>query len=228
MKRKATTSAVDNDSSALRRRSARLTMNERPFHSRTDQPRPAKRLRTLSLRTSPPSADAPRAVADTDNEFDSDSEFESGADFHDESQSPAPTTSGGENTSDDGEMTVSGRDLVQRRGPSHGAQGPKPRVKPRLPKSNADNGSPTERGLDLNFRPINDIRDMFSDLVAKACELGLGRSPLFGNRRPIRIATMCSGTESPLLACRLISKGTIFTFSLHFPRILDLTNTTQN
>lgn len=213
MKRKATESAIGNVSSALRRRSARLTTDERPLHPRTDQPRPAKRLRTLTLRNSPPSADAPRAVADTDNEIDSCSEFDSGADFHEESQSPAPTTSGGENTSTDGETTSSGRDLVQRRGPSHGAQGPKPRVPtPRLPKSNADNGSPTERGLDLNFRPIKDIRDMFSDLVAKACEHGLGRSPLFGNRRPIRIATMCSGTESPLLACRLISKGTIFTF----------------
>lgn len=107
--------------------------------------------------------------------------------------------------------TTSSDDLVQRRRPRqrrNGAQDPKPR----LPKTKTGNPGPTERGLHLEYRPISDIRDMFGDLVKKACELGLGSSPLLGNQRPLRIATMCSGTESPLLACRLISDGTIFTF----------------
>ncbi|MCJ1268073.1 hypothetical protein MMC22_007959 [Lobaria immixta] len=100
--------------------------------------------------------------------------------------------------------TTSG-DLGQGRQPRQrrtGAQGPKPR----LPKTKTGNPGPTERGLHLEYRPISNIRDMFGDLVKKACELGLGSSPLLGNQRPLRIATMCSGTESPLLACRLISE----------------------
>lgn len=92
--------------------------------------------------------------------------------------------------------------------PKDRAEGPKPGSS----KTKADNSSPTERGLDSGLRPINNIRDIFGDLVGRACNLGLASSPLFGNQRPIRIATMCSGTESPLLACRLISKGIVFTF----------------
>lgn len=167
MKRKAAT--TDNDSTEPRRRSARLTTNERTFHSRdrsADESRATKRLRTLT----------PSAESDT-------------------------SYSGGELVGE----------LVGRRGRRQGRNGAQ-HLERRLSNPNADNTSSTERGLDLRFRPINDIRDIFHDLVEKACELGLGGSPLFDNRRPIRIATMCSGTESPLLACRLISEGIVFTF----------------
>lgn len=210
--------AADNESSASRRQSARFTTNE-SSRDRADHSRATKRLRTMPLRPSRPSG-APWAVADTDSEFATQSEVDT--------ESEVDTGSGSDSGSNDGsesevntdsresrspaQSTTSGDgDPVQRRQrrkPSDGARKPKPR----LSRTNADNSSPTERGLDLNFRPINEIRDMFSDLVEKARGLGLGNSPLFSNRRPIRIATMCSGTESPLLACRLIAKGIVFTF----------------
>lgn len=195
--------ATDNESSASRR------------HSRA-----TKRLRTMPLRPSRPSV-APRAVADTDSEFgtqsevDTESEVDTGIGSDSGSNNGSESELGAESREcrSSAQSTTSGGGDPVRRGSrgkrSAGARKPKPR----LSRTNADNSSPTERGLDLNFRPINEIRDMFSDLVEKARELGLGNSPLFSGRRPIRIATMCSGTESPLLACRLIANGIVFTFS---------------
>lgn len=122
---------------------------------------------------------------------------------------PSPPSASTSVSDDDDEATSDEEPVPirQRRLPPRGPRNPKPR----LSKTNPDSSSRTERGLHLGHRPISDIRDMFGDLVSKACELGLGSSPLFGNHRAIRIATMCSGTESPLLACRLISQGIVST-----------------
>ncbi|KAJ4466088.1 hypothetical protein C8J55DRAFT_565810 [Lentinula edodes] len=50
--------------------------------------------------------------------------------------------------------------------------------------------------------PLNDISAMFSDIVSKASELKDVATHLQG--RKFRVATMCSGTESPLLALDMI------------------------
>ena len=53
--------------------------------------------------------------------------------------------------------------------------------------------------------PIGSIPDMFADIVHRTPELQKVADHLGG--RPLRVATMCSGTESPLLALGLISRA---------------------
>jgi len=52
--------------------------------------------------------------------------------------------------------------------------------------------------------PISSIPDMFSDIVVRTPQLVDVAKHL--NGKPIRIATMCSGTESPLLALGMVSR----------------------
>jgi hypothetical protein len=53
--------------------------------------------------------------------------------------------------------------------------------------------------------PISSIYSMFDDLVARAGKLGDLVDRL--NGRKLRVATMCSGTESPLLGLRMITRS---------------------
>ncbi|KAG9090323.1 hypothetical protein FS749_000649 [Ceratobasidium sp. UAMH 11750] len=53
--------------------------------------------------------------------------------------------------------------------------------------------------------PIASIPDMFVDIVHRTPELEKVANRLGG--RPLRVATMCSGTESPLLALGLVSRA---------------------
>ena len=60
-------------------------------------------------------------------------------------------------------------------------------------------------GISDHLPPIHDITDIFDDMTRNAVRLGL-RGPL-GHLADykLKVATMCSGTESPLLALQLIS-----------------------
>lgn len=60
------------------------------------------------------------------------------------------------------------------------------------------------RGLDLNLPPLPTIPDIFEDITLKALKLGLRQVLRLLEDRPLRVGTMCSGTESPLLALRLV------------------------
>lgn len=63
------------------------------------------------------------------------------------------------------------------------------------------------KGLDLSLPPLSDVKDIFTDATRKALTLGL-RKPIENLRgRRLRVATMCSGTESPLLALQMISEA---------------------
>ena len=53
--------------------------------------------------------------------------------------------------------------------------------------------------------PIHDIATIFSDMVARTPEMKSVTKHL--NGRPLRVATMCSGTESPLLALEMIRRS---------------------
>lgn len=53
--------------------------------------------------------------------------------------------------------------------------------------------------------PIHDIAAIFSDMVVRTPEMKSVAKHLRG--RPLRVATMCSGTESPLLALELIRRS---------------------
>lgn len=59
------------------------------------------------------------------------------------------------------------------------------------------------RGLDTSLPPLSRIDSIFADITAKALTLGLDKA-LEKNPKPLRVATMCSGTESPLLALEMV------------------------
>ncbi|KAK3672165.1 hypothetical protein LTR78_007918 [Recurvomyces mirabilis] len=65
--------------------------------------------------------------------------------------------------------------------------------------------SGTQKGLDSNLPPLSDIRDIFADETKSALGLGLRDALLHLDGRALRVATMCSGTESPLLALQMIA-----------------------
>lgn len=56
-----------------------------------------------------------------------------------------------------------------------------------------------------NLPPIHNIPSMFGDIVARVPKLLDVVDRLGG--RPLRVATMCSGTESPLLALSLVGRA---------------------
>ncbi|KAK0850749.1 hypothetical protein LTR03_004490 [Friedmanniomyces endolithicus] len=62
----------------------------------------------------------------------------------------------------------------------------------------------TVKGLDLDLPPLSDTFQIFEDMTSKALTLGLGEATKHLAGTPLRIATMCSGTESPLLALLMV------------------------
>jgi len=64
------------------------------------------------------------------------------------------------------------------------------------------NGKKSDEWEGYSLPPISDIPDIFGDLVGNVPEIKEVADHLLG--RKLRVATMCSGTESPLLALDLI------------------------
>lgn len=62
-------------------------------------------------------------------------------------------------------------------------------------------------GIDESLPPLHDIKDIFRDLTSKGLNLGFQKVIDHLGRRKLKIATMCSGTESPILALDLISES---------------------
>nr|POE93396.1 putative atp-dependent helicase c17a2.12 [Quercus suber] len=60
------------------------------------------------------------------------------------------------------------------------------------------------KGLDASTPPLHKIDEIFSDLTQKALDRGFDKCLRHLNGRPLRVATMCSGTESPLLALEMV------------------------
>lgn len=83
---------------------------------------------------------------------------------------------------------------------------PKPKANQRRQQKTGES-SRAGKGIDLSLPPLSNIQDCMSDMTAKAVQLGLCEALHSLGERPIRVATMCSGTESPLLALDEISKG---------------------
>ena len=83
----------------------------------------------------------------------------------------------------------------------------KPKTKPRAQKTAS---AATEgKGIDFSLPPIDNVEDAFADMAAKALELSFDNilRELAGHQ--IKVATMCSGNESPLLAFELFSKALV-------------------
>lgn len=69
-----------------------------------------------------------------------------------------------------------------------------------MPKSTMDHGARVKTPMDLtHLPPINDLNEMFSDLINQQPLEDLKTLLDRLDGRPLRVATMCSGTESPLL-----------------------------
>ncbi|KAH3990038.1 hypothetical protein HBI26_002010 [Parastagonospora nodorum] len=81
----------------------------------------------------------------------------------------------------------------------------KPKAKPRAQKKAS--GASEGKGIDFSLPPIDSVEDAFADMAAKALELGLDNALRELEGHQIKVATMCSGTESPLLAFELFSKA---------------------
>jgi hypothetical protein len=85
------------------------------------------------------------------------------------------------------------------------------KLKPRRPavqrKLNASAAprAPRQAADQSDLPPIASIPKMFDDLVTRAAKLDTVVDRL--NGRKLRVATMCSGTESPLLALRMITRS---------------------
>jgi site-specific DNA-cytosine methylase len=81
---------------------------------------------------------------------------------------------------------------------------PKPKSRARKkPPDDAQHG----KSIDFNLPPIDNIEEAFKDMAAKAQKLGLDDALDTVNGRQIKVATMCSGTESPLIAIKQISEA---------------------
>jgi hypothetical protein len=78
---------------------------------------------------------------------------------------------------------------------------------PAKAKSTPGGSSTTQniKGIAMDLAPIHEIPAMFSDLVSRMPEMKRVADHLSG--RKLRVATMCSGTESPLLALQLICRS---------------------
>jgi hypothetical protein len=63
------------------------------------------------------------------------------------------------------------------------------------------------KGIDLSLPPLSNMEECMSDMTEKAINLGLDKTARSLNGRCLKVATMCSGTESPLLALDDISRG---------------------
>lgn len=65
------------------------------------------------------------------------------------------------------------------------------------------------KGIDLSLPPLNNIHDISVDMASRALDLGLRNAIKKLAGRPINVATMCSGTESPLIFLQLLSEALV-------------------
>lgn len=83
---------------------------------------------------------------------------------------------------------------------------------------------PRGRYLASDLPPLHTLTEIFADMASNALKLGFEHVLSRLGSRPLRVATMCSGTEAPLLALELIQTGkcsVLFsTFLFCFPRLV--------
>lgn len=68
--------------------------------------------------------------------------------------------------------------------------------------------------LALSLPPLYKLSDIYKSLTSKALELGLDDFLSHLGSRPLRVVTVCSGTESPLLALEMVQESMSFVLSL--------------
>ncbi|USW56199.1 Putative C-5 cytosine methyltransferase, Helicase superfamily 1/2, ATP-binding protein [Septoria linicola] len=151
-------------------------------------------------RSAPESNTKSKRRDDSDDDDDFEPANESSSAGEDESAKPSSDESGFEDASDDDapshvatkKQPVKGNSKSEQKATRHNMA-----KLATLPKGIA-------KPLDLTLPPIVEPIEIFEDIVSKAMKKGFQDvlSHLSGH---LRVATMCSGTESPLLALELIS-----------------------
>ncbi|KAJ5170138.1 C-5 cytosine methyltransferase [Penicillium coprophilum] len=66
---------------------------------------------------------------------------------------------------------------------------------------------PRGRYLASDLPPLHTLTEIFADMASNALKMGFEHVLIRLGSRPLRVATMCSGTEAPLLALELIQTG---------------------
>jgi hypothetical protein len=66
--------------------------------------------------------------------------------------------------------------------------------------------------LDFTRRPVTSIKEIFMELTENALGIGFDSFLAAVGNRPLRVATACSGTESPILALKMVSSGKVILF----------------
>lgn len=87
---------------------------------------------------------------------------------------------------------------------------------------------PRGRYLASDLPPLHTLTDIFADMASNAMKMGFEHVLIRLGSRPLRVATVCSGTEAPLLALELIQTGkystvqcsVLFSFSFFLPSIV--------
>ena len=75
-------------------------------------------------------------------------------------------------------------------------------------------------GIDQSLPALSDIQDIFDDIISRAYESGFNEAVDLLDGRVINVATMCSGTESPLLALEMIHDGKLANLTLAKHRLM--------
>lgn len=92
---------------------------------------------------------------------------------------------------------------------SDGSQVKKPNRSSNIPEVQRAQVDEKNRYLALNLPPMYTLEEIYSDFAAKAMSLGFGEVLKHIGDRPLRVATVCSGTESPIMAMELLQTGTL-------------------
>lgn len=79
-------------------------------------------------------------------------------------------------------------------------------------KYSSDAGREPRKALDRSAPPIVRIDEIFDDIAVKAQANGIEKFLDHIGSRPLKVATLCSGTESPLLALELLTDSKCFSY----------------
>ncbi|PYI05069.1 hypothetical protein BO78DRAFT_387948 [Aspergillus sclerotiicarbonarius CBS 121057] len=93
---------------------------------------------------------------------------------------------------------------------------PDPNI-PEIVRSRLPSGNKAPRTqLALHLPPMHTLEDIFKSITDVALELGFDHFLSHLGARPLRVVTVCSGTESPLLALEMVQKSLREHFDMSF------------
>ncbi|CEH17129.1 dna repair protein rad8 [Ceraceosorus bombacis] len=78
---------------------------------------------------------------------------------------------------------------------------------PDMPKATLMAAAAKDDALEGRLPPMHDLDEIFADIVKRCDTTAIVELAKTLQGRPLRVATMCSGTESPLLALNLMSRA---------------------